>query len=588
MAAAAVTKLESLRNFCNGLTGFELKYKQLEAVDSILMGKDTLCILPTGFGKSLIYQILPACVKKFRPDIKNPLVVVISPLVALIKDQVQSCNTNQTLGLKASSLEFSKISQISKGEFNILFGTPESFVQQKHWRDMLGSTYFIKNLVCLVVDEAHKVVWGEADFGKEPFRKSFKQINELRSICRINLPVLALSATVNVDITDLIKSSCNLSRTVNIISESVDRKNIKLNIINLETKSADCLFWVLEGLKEYGRDAPKIIIYCRTVDMIGWLYDELLVSNILSAEDVRKRFKIFHSSSFEDEKNIILDALVKETDIRVIISTSALGCGINAKGVVFVIHFGPAFDTVDYAQQIGRAGRNVANMCNVIMYTYPGCKSGNVSDKMKSYIDQVKLGCLRTALFSPLNPSGYNVLPLSPLHDCCSYCASKCYCVGDGQTPCHLLSAPQFLPPKPIQTGPSHVIFREVSLDDEDLVRELMLENSERLQDASPGTSIFPAELISGLTLDVIDNVILNLKYISTKEFILESTMVNNERLAHEIMVILFEVFNDIPDPGLYDKNLENFGNHFSKQFVFSNDSSHSSSSDDDFFSLDD
>uniref|UniRef100_A0A7M5UTH5 DNA 3'-5' helicase n=1 Tax=Clytia hemisphaerica TaxID=252671 RepID=A0A7M5UTH5_9CNID len=133
--------------------------------------------------------------------------------------------------------------------------------------------------------------------------------------------------------------------------------------------------------------------------MIGWLYDELLVSNILSAEDVRKRFKIFHSSSFEDEKNIILDALVKETDIRVIISTSALGCGINAKGVVFVIHFGPAFDTVDYAQQIGRAGRNVANMCNVIMYTYPGCKSGNVSDKMKSYIDQVKLGCLRTALF---------------------------------------------------------------------------------------------------------------------------------------------------------------------------------------------
>lgn len=180
MAAAAVTKLESLRNFCNGLTGFELKYKQLEAVDSILMGKDTLCILPTGFGKSLIYQILPACVKKFRPDIKNPL-------VALIKDQVQSCNTNQTLGLKGPSLKFSKISKISKGEFNILFGTPESFVQQKHWRDMLGSTYFIKNLACLVVDEAHKVVWGEADFGKEPFRKSFKQINELRSICRIML-----------------------------------------------------------------------------------------------------------------------------------------------------------------------------------------------------------------------------------------------------------------------------------------------------------------------------------------------------------------------------------------------------------------
>ena len=133
----------------------KVKLKQLECIINILKGHDTLAILPTGYdGKSFIYQVLPLlCMKLSRLGFsfpENPMVMIVSPLVALIDDQVSKCNNACSFKLQASNLESGKYSEIANGKFNILFGTPESWLENKQWRNLLSSEYFVQNLVCLV------------------------------------------------------------------------------------------------------------------------------------------------------------------------------------------------------------------------------------------------------------------------------------------------------------------------------------------------------------------------------------------------------------------------------------------------------
>ena len=180
----AMTTDASLRHFISGLffgTSINVKTKQIQALDSILRGKDTLCILPTGFGKSLIYQMIPAAFSKMH-NVEKPIVVILSPLLSLISDQVKSSKTlPESLGVKAAALDLKIYSQISSGDYNLLFGTPESFLNVTKWRDMLASEYFAEKTVCIVVDEVHKVRWGQSETSK-PFREAFRRINELHSI----------------------------------------------------------------------------------------------------------------------------------------------------------------------------------------------------------------------------------------------------------------------------------------------------------------------------------------------------------------------------------------------------------------------
>ena len=114
----------------------------------------------------------------------------------------QSFRQSQTKAKLSKSvtvaLELFNHDAISNGDYNILFGAPESFIENKQLRDKLSSKFFVSNTICLVVDEVHKVVWEESQAGKDPFLKAFSKINELRSVCRIDMPILSLSATVKL------------------------------------------------------------------------------------------------------------------------------------------------------------------------------------------------------------------------------------------------------------------------------------------------------------------------------------------------------------------------------------------------------
>lgn len=130
---------------------FAMKEKQFEAVCNIVRGRDTLCVLPTSFGKSLIFQILPVLAKNLGLA-PSPLVIVVSPLVALIKDQIHEASISP-LDLKACVIK-----EDMKG-FNMVYGTPENWLQNNSAQKFLKSSFAKKNLVCLVVDEVHKVTW---------------------------------------------------------------------------------------------------------------------------------------------------------------------------------------------------------------------------------------------------------------------------------------------------------------------------------------------------------------------------------------------------------------------------------------------
>ena len=238
-------------------------------------------------------------------------------------------------------------------------------MDDQQWCNLLSTQFCRNNLICIVIDQAHLVSWGvPSEDSEKAFREAFSRINTIRSFCGEHVPVLALSATVDKDISHLISSLCGMSRKLCTIFTSSDRKNIKLSMVNIKSKNMDCFRWVLDQVRLLKEKCPKILIYCRTQTLVGWLFEKFIFS--LKNEAYKDGIKIssnlligmYHSCTLDANKNKVLDSLSHETVPRIIIATSALGCGVNAKNLKYVFHFGPAFSLIDYCQQIGRAGRS--------------------------------------------------------------------------------------------------------------------------------------------------------------------------------------------------------------------------------------
>lgn len=152
MAAAHGNLGQAIKTVLVELPGINsLKKEQAEALETFLDGKDVIALLPTGFGKSLIYQLAPLVSKKLGRQ--KPVVVVVSPLTALIEDQIREATR---LGLKAAHLGDDKHhAGILEGEYELVFGSPERFVCEEMWREMLSSSTYNDNLIGIVVDEVH-------------------------------------------------------------------------------------------------------------------------------------------------------------------------------------------------------------------------------------------------------------------------------------------------------------------------------------------------------------------------------------------------------------------------------------------------
>ena len=300
---------------------------QEEIINSALEGKDTLALMPTGGGKSICFQV-PAMAR-------DGICLVVSPLIALIKDQVQNLNNK---GIKAiavySGMSYQQIDTALDnaiyGDYKFLYVSPER----------LQTPLFIAraakmNINFLVVDEAHCISqWGY------DFRPSYLEIKKIKEVIG-NVPIIALTATATEIVADDIVRKLGFGEH-NIVSTGFERPNLSYVVRNTEDKYGHILR-ICNGVVGTG------IIYVRERKRS----EE--ISAFLRANNIAADF--YHAGLSKEMRSLKQDEW-KKGNIRVIVATNAFGMGIDKPDVRFVAHYDLPESLEAYFQEAGRAGRD--------------------------------------------------------------------------------------------------------------------------------------------------------------------------------------------------------------------------------------
>jgi ATP-dependent DNA helicase RecQ len=325
---------------------------QLEIIENVLRKRDTLAIMPTGGGKSLCYQI-PAL-------ILPGLTVVVSPLIALMKDQVEQLNA---LGVPAlflnSTLSFEEyqenMDRVRSGEIKLLYVAPETLLTPRLFNLLAGLP-----LDCLTIDEAHCISeWGH------DFRPEYRQIAAVRerfpkAVC------LALTATATARVRTDIQASLQFQARDQFVA-SFNRENLFIEVVPKTNPAAQ----TIEFLRRF--PAQSGIIYCfsrkQVDDLAAFLTGKGFVVRPYHAgleDGVRK----------ENQERFIRD------DVQIIVATIAFGMGINKPNVRFILHYDLPKSIEGYYQEIGRAGRDGLPAHCLLLYSYADVR------KLRYFIDQ--------------------------------------------------------------------------------------------------------------------------------------------------------------------------------------------------------
>lgn len=311
---------------------------QYEIITNILSKRDTFCILPTGGGKSICYQI-PALLFK-------GVTIVISPLIALMKDQVDNLKSN---GINAeyinSTQNLESIDNIMemcrKGEIKLLYIAPERLENEFFKRKLRRL-----NISQLAIDEAHCVsMWGH------DFRRSYGLINDFINSLSIRPVVTAFTATATEIVRKDVVNLLGL-RNPYIYIGSFDRDNLSI-IVHIEE---DKLELVKDIIKDKENEAG--IIYCATRKEVDGLYFYL--------KDLGYDVLKYHGGLRDEEKEYYQDEFLNESS-NVMIATNAFGMGIDKSNVRYIVHFTMPKNIESYYQEIGRAGRDGAmSKCHIL------------------------------------------------------------------------------------------------------------------------------------------------------------------------------------------------------------------------------
>jgi len=300
---------------------------QEEIIHSIISGKNVLLILPTGGGKSICYQI---------PALLSPtFAIVISPLIALMKDQVDSLNKQtESAAFINSTLNYSEIENVlrklSSNQIKLLYLAPEK----------LDNIQFVERIKALnpsylFVDEAHCISeWGHN------FRPSYRKIKHFIEFTGIK-NISAFTATATEDIRVDIIEQLGIP-DAEIIVQGFERSNLLLNVLETKQKK-EAITRLLN------KDSLPAIIYTATRKSTEEVSDHLRVKGISSA--------FYHAGLTSEMRRIIQDDFLSGR-IEVIVSTNAFGMGIDKSDIRTVIHYNLPGNIENYYQEIGRAGRD--------------------------------------------------------------------------------------------------------------------------------------------------------------------------------------------------------------------------------------
>ncbi|MDJ1491429.1 DNA helicase RecQ [Cytophagaceae bacterium DM2B3-1] len=313
---------------------------QAEIIDTILGKKDCLVLMPTGGGKSICYQV-PAMV---LPGIT----VVISPLIALMKDQVQALKAN---GIEAayinSTLNTSEQNAILKdcesGKIKIIYVSPEKIFAN-------GFLAFLHTLPVnlFAVDESHCVsFWGH------DFRPEYTQLSILKESFP-EVPVVALTATADKVTRKDILQQLDIAEAKVFIA-SFDRPNLSLTVLQGRNRMKAIHEFLLKHPNQPG------IVYC--------LSRKSTESVAAKLNELGYKTKYYHAGMDNDERSTVQDEFLKD-DVQIIVATIAFGMGIDKSNVRWVIHYNIPKNVESYYQEIGRAGRDGLPSDTVLFYSY--------------------------------------------------------------------------------------------------------------------------------------------------------------------------------------------------------------------------
>lgn len=313
---------------------------QQQVIENVLNKHDTLCVMPTGGGKSLCYQVPALCFEGTT--------IVISPLISLMKDQVDLLHSN---GINAayinSSLTFSQIDQVmtdvENGLVKLLYIAPER-LENESFRYKLSRL----SVPLIAIDEAHCISqWGH------DFRPSYRTISSLLSLWEVKPTVIALTATATPSVSHDICSLLNINESDTFIT-GFERDNLSFKVLVGENKERYIKQYVKNNSNEVG------IIYAATRKSVEALYETLLKIGIRVAK--------YHGGMGETERTAEQNRFLQD-EVQVMVATNAFGMGINKTNVRYVIHFQMPRNMESYYQEAGRAGRDGLPSECILLYS---------------------------------------------------------------------------------------------------------------------------------------------------------------------------------------------------------------------------
>ncbi len=318
----------------------EFRYPQDQIIDSVVQGEDVISLLPTGYGKSIVFQVSALLLKH--------LTIIITPLIALMEDQVMHLKKK---GISAVAIH----SNLSLLEQDIIY---KGILKQKYKMiyiapERLQNLKFIKVIKehpvsLLVVDEAHTILWGES------FRSSFLHIKKALNSFTIRPVVLALTATATSNTIAKIVNYLGLNQP-KLFRIPMDRKNLYFSVICTKDK----FFYLINYLKKF-RD-QKGILYCLTRRTVETLW------HVLKTKGYSVTF--YHGGMDVKQKNINQQLFTKGL-CNLMISTNAFGMGIDIPDIRFVLQYDTPQSIEDLVQQIGRASRDGVYGEGVLLFSF--------------------------------------------------------------------------------------------------------------------------------------------------------------------------------------------------------------------------